>query len=173
MISLYILWFRLNDSILIECWTNSGRSFHSLPPIYLKLLRHMLKFRSGQVLYRKNPYGGSTGDSKSLSFGVTLDRHFIKKGALTGRHHIFKGYIAITVLSRVSHDDVKWKHFPRYWPFVRRIHRSLVNSPHTGEWRGTLMFSLICVWINDWVNNREAGDLRRYRAHYDVIVMIW
>ena len=37
---------------------------------------------------------------------------------------------------------------------------------------GALMFSLICVWINDWVNNREAGDLRRYRAHYDVIVMI-
>ena len=33
------------------------------------------------------------------------------------------------------------------------------------------MFSLICVWINDWVNNREAGDLRRYRAYYDVIVM--
>ena len=33
------------------------------------------------------------------------------------------------------------------------------------------MFSLIYVWINDWVNNREAGDLRRYRAHYDVSVM--
>ena len=33
------------------------------------------------------------------------------------------------------------------------------------------MFSLIYAWINDWVNNREAGDLRRYRAHYDVIVM--
>ena len=33
------------------------------------------------------------------------------------------------------------------------------------------MFSLICVWMNSWVNNREAGDLRRYRAHYDVIVM--
>ena len=30
----------------------------------------------------------------------------------------------------------------------------------------------ICVWINDWVNNREAGDVRRYRGHYDVIVMI-
>ena len=35
------------------------------------------------------------------------------------------------------------------------------------------MFSLICVWINGWVNNREAGDLRRYRGHYDVSVMIW
>ena len=46
-----------------------------------------------------------------------------------------------------------------------------VNSPHKGQWRGALMFSLICVWINDWVNNREAGDLRRHRGHYDVIVM--
>ena len=33
------------------------------------------------------------------------------------------------------------------------------------------MFSLICVWINGWVNNREARDLRRYRAHCDVTVM--
>ena len=66
---------------------------------------------------------------------------------------------------------MKWKHFPRYWPFVRRIHRSPVNSPHKGQWRGALIFSLICVWINDWVNNGEAGDLRRYRIHYDVTVM--
>ena len=42
--------------------------------------------------------------------------------------------------------------------------------PHKDQWRGALMFSLICVWINDWVNNREAGDLRPYRANYDVIV---
>ena len=57
------------------------------------------------------------------------------------------------------HDDViKRKHFPRYWPFVRRIHRWLVNSPHKGQWRGALVFSLICFWINAWVNNREAGD---------------
>ena len=43
--------------------------------------------------------------------------------------------------------------------------------PHKGQWRGALMFSLICVWINGWVNNREAGDLRRHRVHYDVRVM--
>ena len=65
-----------------------------------------------------------------------------------------------------AHDDIiKWKHFPRYWPFVRGIHRSPMNSPHKGQWRGALM------WINGWVNNRDAGDLRRHRAHYDVIVM--
>ena len=46
------------------------------------------------------------------------------------------------------------------------------NSTRKGQWRGALMFSLICVWINGWENNREAGDLRRYRAHYDVIVML-
>ena len=66
-----------------------------------------------------------------------------------------------------------WRHqmekFPRYWPFVWGIHRSPVNSPHKGQWRGALVFSLMCAWINGWVNNREAGDLRRHRAHYDVI----
>ena len=46
-----------------------------------------------------------------------------------------------------------------------------VNSPHKGQWREALMLSLICAWINSWVNNRESSDLRRHRAHYDVIVM--
>ena len=45
------------------------------------------------------------------------------------------------------------------------------NFPHKGQWRGTLMFSLICARINCWVNNGETGDLRRHRAHYGVIVM--
>ena len=47
-----------------------------------------------------------------------------------------------------------------------------VNSPHKGQWRGALMFSLICAWINDRVNNCEAGDMRRQRGHCDVIVMV-
>ena len=76
------------------------------------------------------------------------------------------------IINFLWHDDViKWKSFPRYWPFVRGIHRFPVNSPHKDQWRGTLMLSLICARINCWVNNREAADLRRHRAHYDVIVM--
>ena len=53
------------------------------------------------------------------------------------------------------------------------------NSTVTGEFppqrpmTRSLMFSLIYVWMNRWVNNREAGDLRHPRAHYDVIVMKW
>ena len=68
-------------------------------------------------------------------------------------------------------DIIKWTHFPHYWPFVWGIHRSPMNSPQKGQWRGALMFSLICPWKNCWVNNREAGDLRRHRTHCDVIVM--
>ena len=43
---------------------------------------------------------------------------------------------------------------------------------HKGQWRGALMFSLICARTNRWVNNREAGELRRHQAHYDVSVMM-
>ena len=69
------------------------------------------------------------------------------------------------------HDDViKWKHFSRYWPFVRGIHRCPVNSSHKGQWRRVLMFSLMCAWTNG-VNNRDAGHLRCRHAHYDVTIL--
>ena len=68
---------------------------------------------------RKNT---SNGESASLSW-----RH----------HHTGNNYL-------IPYDDViKWKHFPHYWPFVRGIHRSPVNSPHKGQWHGALMFTLI------------------------------
>ena len=72
---------------------------------------------------------------------------------------------------RNPHDDViKWKKFPRYWPFVWGIHRAPVNSPHKGRWCGDLIFSF-CAWINDWVTSREAGDLSRHRTNYYVTLM--
>ena len=67
-------------------------------------------------------------------------------------------------------DVIKWKHF-RFLALCAGNSPVAVTSPHKGQWRGTLMFSLIYAWINDWVNNRDAGDLRRQRGHYDVIVM--
>ena len=59
------------------------------------------------------------------------------------------------------YDVIKWKHFPRYWPFVRGIQWSPANSPHKDQWRGTLMFFFICAWTNGWINHGDAGDLRR------------
>ena len=53
----------------------------------------------------------------------------------------------------------------------RGIPRLPMDSPHKGQWRGALMFSLICAWTNGWANNRDPGDLRRHRAHYDATVI--
>ena len=70
-----------------------------------------------------------------------------------------------------------WHHqmetFSALLAFVWGIHRSPVNSLHKGQWWRDLMFSLICAWINRWVNNGEAGDLRCHHAHYDVTVLLW
>ena len=90
----------------------------------------------------------------------------------TKHEFVMKIFMLFRVRKFRERDDViKWKHFPRYWPFVRGIHRLSVNSHRKGQWHGALMFSLICAWINGWVNNSEAGDLRRHCAHYDGIVM--
>ena len=80
------------------------------------------------------------------------------------------------------HGLQKWKwhpisssfittHLLRYWPFVRVIHRSPLDSPQKGHWRGAFMISVICAWTNGWANIWEAGDLRCHGAHYDVTVM--
>ena len=61
------------------------------------------------------------------------------------------------------YDVIKLKQFPRYCSW------STMNSPHKGQWRGALMFSLI--WANDWINRQAAGDQRRHCAHYDITVM--
>ena len=62
----------------------------------------------------------------------------------------------------IQHVDViKWKYFPRYWPCVWGIHRLPVNSPHTCQWRGVLMFSLICARMNGsrWRPKSRASRL--------------
>ena len=112
--------------------------------------------------------------SITLRMGLALNSHYlfmvVAKPFAVNKN--VKSSVSI-VPSRcpIFHDDViKWKPFPRCWPFVRGIHRSPVNSLHKGQWRGALMF-FICAWINNWVNNGEAGGLRRHRAHYHVTVM--
>ena len=82
------------------------------------------------------------------------------------------GQVRVVVHPYDYNEVIKWKYFLRYWPFVQGIHRSPVNSPHKGQCRGALMFSLIFAWMNGWVNNHDSGDLRCHHAHYDVTVMI-
>ena len=71
--------------------------------------------------------------------------------------------------------QVWWRHqmetFSALLAICAGIHRSPVNSPHKGQRRGALIFSLNSAQINGWINNREAGDLRCIRLHYDVTIM--
>ena len=68
---------------------------------------------------------------------------------------------SIRVLTGLSPQlDVEFAHIRAWW-------RNQI------QWLRALMFSLICTWTNGWVNNRDAGDLRRHCAHYDDIVMEW
>ena len=73
----------------------------------------------------------------------------------------FSGYIAW------------WRHqmetFSSLLSLSHGIHRSAVDSPLKGQWRRALMFSFI--WTNGWTTNRNAADLRRHSAHYDVTLM--
>ena len=111
---------------------------------------------------RQHPY--SIFYRISCIFNVMLQLRFVKRNQV-------RPSLPLSV-SYYYHDDViKWKHFPRYWPFVWRIHRSPVNSPQKASDAELWYFLWSAPWINGWVNNREAGDLRRHRAHYDVIVV--
>ena len=101
--------------------------------------------------------------------------HIISENGIQPTLHVTKPFVKRITKSNDAcrqNDVIKWKHFLRHWPFVRGIHWSPVNSPHKDQWRGALMFSLICAWVDGWVNNREAGDVIRSRAHYDVTVMV-
>ena len=100
------------------------------------------------------------GSDNGLSPGWHLDIIWINAGILVLEPQVTNSW---------------WRHqmetFSALLTICAGIHRSPVNSPHKGQWRGALMLSLICARINDWVNNLEAVDLIRHRGHYDVNVM--
>ena len=97
-------------------------------------------------------------ETLQASFQVTNDDHGSKRDDL------------------LSFFSAQWK----TWHAISRGTKHMMTSSNgnifrvtgpKGQCREALMFSLICAWINGWVNTREAGDLRRHRTNYDVIVM--
>ena len=74
-----------------------------------------------------------------------------------------------------KHNFTWWRHqmetFPALLALCAGNSPGPVNSLHKGQWRGALVFSLMCARINDRVNNRETGDSTHHRGHYDVNVM--
>ena len=85
-------------------------------------------------------------------------RHWIGKDQ-SWRHYLEFLTAAQSIIHKKTNPPITTKLTD--WPFVMGIHRSPVDSPHKGQWRGALMLSMICAWTNGWANNRDAGDLRR------------
>ena len=124
-----------------------------------------------EIIYNVTQKHGSNDTLLQQELRVELDgyegrlRHALMYGVASDEDNIwdwagsfvYVGSVFTTIGVYLSFHDVviKWKHFPRY----------------KGQWRGALMFPLIGAWTNSWVKHRDAGDLRRHRAHYDVTVM--
>ena len=114
----------------------------------------------------------------SVYLWLTLSKTFTWETWTANRHLFMKDKApecaALMAFGRNLYDSWcrhQMETFSALLAFVWGIRWSPANSPHKGQWRRALMFSLICAWINDWINNREAGDLKRRRANNDVIVM--
>ena len=121
-----------------------------------------------------SPHDGGTHLEWVEGRGWRFSPKFFRMRVLFIKTHFYSTHFtfhggALTPYIYISYfqDDVmKWKYVPRYWPFIRGIHRSLVNSPNRGkgQWRGALMFSSICAWPNGWVNNQDSDDFPRTKS---------
>ena len=107
-----------------------------------------------------------------MLYWTTLEWHVRVSSWKQFNHGSVWGQCLSTLLLIIMVDVIKWKHIPRYWLFMMGIHQSMVDSPHKDQWCWALIFSLICGWSYCWANNQDNGDLRWYRAHYDVTIMI-
>ena len=91
-------------------------------------------------------------DSKLFNYDYFKSRFSSVFSILKCSYDTLRTAQAPRVVGVLCHKNViKWKYFPRYWPFVLGIHRLPVNYPHKGQWRVALVFSLIYAWTSGWV----------------------
>ena len=97
--------------------------------------------------------------------------HLARKDTCTNTEMLHSTYCRADSVSSLSNN----LNLPEKWHLLHGIsvvlHRPPVDSPHKVQWRGVLMFSLICTRTNGWANDRDAGDLRCHRVDYDITVM--
>ena len=140
------------------------KSFHSI--LYNRcnyLYMHGLKLNHASNIGPRPQY---VNPSSALSFMKPKHPHHWLR---ISRHLTVPGH------QQENANKTWWHHqmetFSALLAFCVGNSRWPVNSPQKGQWSRALMFSLICAWTDSWANNGDAGDLRRYRVHYDIIVM--
>ena len=139
--------------------------------LFMYAVLHCLYSVGNKIASTTTTTSSSKGDPGEWKIWIGLDVNYLLSFDNPMLIHRVCEYRQVPLHCHCHDDVIKWKHFPRYWPFVRGIHRVPLNSPHKDQWRGVLCFLWSAPWINGWVNNGEAGALRRHHAHCDVIVM--
>ena len=151
-------------------WRYSGRGSVSNHQPHDCLLNRL--FRRCVANHRKHQSSASLAFVWGIHRGPVNSPH---KWSVTRKMFRFDDVIMVTGRHRRWGVGVEWCH---WWCWcwyvdVMMLLHYMQGDAVIGQWRGALMFSLISAWTTGWVNNRNAGDLRRHPAHYDVTVMIY
>ena len=115
---------------ILTCW--DGNSYQSIERKNCLIIGNLVLL-SVSISWQRIPmnflsvYLALMIDSLGLLLGTVSWRRIPLKIQSTSQ------YLSLVILFCYHNDIIKWKHFPRYWPFVRGIHRSPVNSPHKGQ----------------------------------------
>ena len=133
--------------IIIACLKNATNLCLALLPVTLIFDAYYISCQL-QTSWRRNfeqfLYTHVRCISLHISGKRTLDIGFFRCDAFYEMNHKESSTVSwinrcCIAQSKIKHDDViKWKNFPRNLPLMRGIHRSLVNSPHKGQWRRAL-----------------------------------
>ena len=157
-------------------------------------MRELTKFFSNKenkievklMVPRSHEKGSNNVITLYLTTEIILKTLFWKQRLLTSQVNILKNKFPLDIPSLEQQTNAHsngmrvwrlswWRHQMETFSALLVIcaeNSPAVNSPHKGQRRGALMLPLICVWINGWISNRKAGDVRRYLAHCDVTVMV-
>ena len=136
----------------------------------------MSQYKDGLIRYRDFHYHGRLINNHELCFILTFSYHNKTHPRANHTHHFGSHvlcdrcqYGAGTILPTWWHDQMETSSAL----LATCAGNSSVPSEFPTQSSVTRSFDgfFLSVWINGWVNNREVGDLRRYRAHYDVTVM--
>ena len=133
---------------------------------------HLLESVCVNIQNEEPDLNPSIADTHTTEIGERLAKDFLIATKWTDVSFRVEGILRIFCISMLisclflsykmtislHYDVIKWKHFPRYRSFVRGIHRWPMDTLYKGQWRGALMFSLICAWANCRANTRDTGD---------------
>ena len=119
-------------------WHNDDRVPTPLPAVSPSLKPSRFVGHSYHLLHHSREYTCTANDKWLSNFKMTVKLKMQMWAILWGCiclmpiaytvYEIIIDVLCIFVGCNFHHDDViKWKHFPRYWPFVRAIQRSPVN----------------------------------------------